>query len=97
MRITNREILIECMRKHAIAAPALKAWLTEARDARWKTTMDIKARYPSADFLAGNRAVINIKGKKYRLVIQVNYSIGIVDIRFANTHAEYSKINAEMI
>jgi mRNA interferase HigB len=75
----------------------LKAWAAEARKAAWKTTGDIRRRYPSADFLKGNRVVFNIKGNAYRLVVQIHYNTGAVFIRFTGTHAEYDLINAEKI
>lgn len=45
----------------------------EAEKAEWKTTQDIKQRFPSADFLSDNRVIFNIKGNKHRLVVQVRY------------------------
>ena len=48
--------------------------------ARWESPQDIKRVYRSADFLAGNRVIFNIKGNRYRLVVQVVYVGGDVII-----------------
>jgi mRNA interferase HigB len=72
-------------------AGALNAWVAEAKDAKWNTTIDIKNRYRSADFLADNRVIFNIKGNHYRLVVKVKYQNEIVVIEWVGTHAEYSK------
>ena len=48
-------------------------------------------RVSSADFLAGNRVIFNIKGNRYRLVVQVVYVGGDVIIEWVGTHAEYTK------
>lgn len=58
---------------------------------------DIKARYPSASFLAGNRIVFNIQGNQYRVIVAVKYEFFAVYIRFIETHAEYDKIDAATI
>ena len=59
--------------------------------ARWESPQDIKRVYRSADFLAGNRVIFNIKGNRYRLVVQVVYVGGYVIIEWVGTHAEYTK------
>jgi mRNA interferase HigB len=52
---------------------------------------DIKNRYRSADFLADNRVIFNIKGNHYRLVVRVKYQNGIAVIEWVGTHSEYDK------
>lgn len=75
----------------------MRAWYTEAKKARWKGPQEIKTEYRTASILRNNRAVFNIKGNTYRLVVAVKYEFQIVYIRFIGTHEEYNKINAEEI
>jgi len=84
------QIYLFC-RKHNQAAEPLAAWVNEACRADWRTPLDIKRRYTSADFLANNRVIFNIKGNHYRLVVQVIYVAGVVVIERIGTHAEYDK------
>jgi len=79
------------------AEPTLRAWFHEARSARWKSFIPIKARYRSADVLPGNRVVFNLKGNTDRLIVHLHYRTGIVFIRFVGTHADYDKIDATTI
>ncbi len=72
----------------------LRAWYAEAKKAAWKIPADIKAKYRSASFVADNRVVFNIGGNKYRLVVHVNYEIGVVLVKFVGTHEEYDAIDA---
>ena len=57
----------------------------------------VKARYPSASIVTGNRVVFNVKGNAYRLVAEINYRYRIVYVRFVGTHAEYDAVNVEEV
>lgn len=66
--------------------------------ANWKSPEDIRRVFGSADFMADNRVVFDIKGNSYRLVAQVKYApLFLVYIRFVGTHAEYDRIDAAKI
>lgn len=82
---------------HKDAEQPLKSWFREAKKAKWNSANEIKAQYSSASILKNNRVIFNIAGNKYRLVVQINYRLKIVFIRFIGTHAEYDKIDAEKI
>jgi len=91
MRILNLPLLEAFKKDHADVRGQLEAWRDEVERESWQTPQDIKRRYKSADFLADNRVIFNIKGNSYRLVVQVRYRGGIVVIEWVGTHAEYSK------
>jgi len=57
----------------------------------------IKEKYGSGSILKGSRVVFNICGNKYRLVVKINYAYAVVYVRFAGTHREYDRVNAEEI
>ena len=97
MKVLNIETLLNCSNKHRDSAEALAVWLSVARSAMWKSPIDIKRQFASVSFLPENRVVFNIKGNSYRIVAVLNYSYSVVEIRFADTHAEYEKVNAENI
>jgi mRNA interferase HigB len=94
MKVVGRGLILQCQSKHPDSSGALSSWLAEAEAAKWQKPIDIKKKYGSADFLKDNRVIFNICGKKYRLIVIVNYEKGIVQIRFVDTHAEYNKIKA---
>jgi mRNA interferase HigB len=76
---------------------SLEAWYHEAKNAEWKSWMNIKEKYGSASVLKNNRVVFNICGNKYRLVVRINYEAQVLFIRFVGTHGDYDQINAEEI
>jgi mRNA interferase HigB len=73
------------------------AWLAIVGRAQWRTPEDVKTSYPKASILEGSRVVFNIKGNDYRLIASVQYEAGVLAIRFFGTHAEYDKIDAEIV
>jgi mRNA interferase HigB len=89
--VVARERLEKFAAKHADARPQIDAWLCEVEEADWRTTNDIKARFPSASLLAENRVVFNLKGNKYRLDAKIGYEGQVVLVMRIGTHAEYSK------
>ena len=97
MHIISRKRLREFWELHADAEEPLLAWFHEAKVARWQTPDEIKKRYGSADVVADNRVIFNIKGNTYRLVVRVNYASGTVFIRFIGTHGEYDRIDATTV
>lgn len=75
----------------------LRAWYAEGKRAAWTGPADIKTRYRSASIIGDNRVVFNIGGNKHRLVVHVNYEIGIVLIKFVGSHEEYDAIEAATV
>jgi mRNA interferase HigB len=97
VRIFNRSTVRAFADAHADARQPTFAWFAETQREAWHRPDDIRARYPSASFVAGNRVVFNIKGNKYRIVVAIKYEFFAVYIRFIGTHAEYDAIDAATI
>lgn len=97
MRIVKKRTLLNFADRHATARQPLLAWYDEVAQAIWSKPNDVKAWYRSADIINEKRVVFNIKGNHFRLVVDIEYQIGIVFIVRVMTHAEYNKINVETI
>lgn len=76
---------------------ALDAWYRAVRRAVWKDPADVKAQYRSAGILKNRRVVFNICGNSHRLVVKINYVVGVVYIRFIGSHAAYDAIDANEV
>ena len=57
----------------------------------------MKTAHRNASIIANNRVVFNIKGNSYRLIVAIRYDLGIIFIRFIGTHAEYDKVDTEVV
>lgn len=84
-------MLVDFALQHAEIRSPLSAWICEVEDADWAGPTDIKARYPKASILSGNRVVFNIKGNKYRVETKVSFEVKVVLVKQIGTHSEYSK------
>ena len=58
---------------------------------------DVKREVRSASILKDGRAVFNIAGNKYRIVVWINYPYRVVYIRFIGNHRDYDAIDAQTI
>ncbi len=98
MRLIARKKIVDfySITEYRDSKKALKAWFHETKYANWKAPSDIKEKYGNASILRNNRVVFNVCGNKYRIVVSVNYSTGIMYMRFIGTHAEYDLIDAEV-
>jgi mRNA interferase HigB len=103
MIVVRRDIVAEYFRVHArrdrdgAARRAYAAWLAVAERAAWLTPPDVRHCHPKASILKGGRVVFNIKGNDFRLVAQINYRAGTVEIRFFGSHGEYDDVDAETV
>jgi mRNA interferase HigB len=97
MRVIAKKTLRAFWERHPDAEEPLLAWFREVEREDWDTPAKIKEKYRNASIVGDNRAVFNIKGNSYRLVVKVNYPYRVVYIRFIGTHAEYDSINVEEV
>ena len=88
--MVGTKLLKDFADKHADVRSQIDTWYSEVEEANWGTPQHIKDRYPSASILAGNRAVFNLKGNKYRLLVRIQFELQIIRVVKLGTHAEYT-------
>lgn len=89
MKIVGKIMIEKFKGKHAEVSSQIDAWYAEVSSADWVKPLDIKQRYSTASILPNDYVVFNLKGNKYRLLVQVNYKNKIVLIKKIGTHSEY--------
>ena len=82
---------------HADAREPLMAWYRHVKAADWATPSEVKRDIGSTSILKDGRAVFNVGGNKYRIVVWINYAYRVVYIRFIGTHRQYDGIDAQTI
>jgi len=97
MRVIAASTLRTFWQKHPQARVPLQVWYHSVMAARWNTPADIKAQYRNVSFVGHNRAIFNIKGNHYRLIVTVAWRAQAVYIKFVGTHKEYDQIDAATV
>jgi mRNA interferase HigB len=97
MRIIARNTLIKFWEVHPDAEQPLKSWFDETQNAFWDTPNQLKKQFRNASIITKKRVVFNVKGNSYRLIVDIEYRIGIVFIIWIGTHKEYDNINVKEI
>ncbi|RZM01908.1 MAG: type II toxin-antitoxin system HigB family toxin [Pedobacter sp.] len=94
--IARRTLLAYCS-QYPLAANALKQWYAEWLEQDFTSFNDLKAVYGSVSIVGDDRAVFNIMGNKYRLVVRIVFEYKTIQIKWFGTHAEYDKIDVTTV
>lgn len=82
---------------YADAREPVLAWYQQALKAKWASPAELKREIGNASVLKDGRAVFNIAGSKYRIVVWINYPYRVIYVRFIGTHEQYDRINSQTI
>lgn len=98
MQILSKKMLTDFWLRHPRSETALRYWHSVVRQAKWKTPHDVKEVFgTTVDFIGDNRAVFDISGNTFRLVVRISFPYQRIMIKFVGTHSEYDAINAETV
>ena len=97
MRIVAVKTLREFWLRNPDAEQPLRAWHDEVCRANWVQPADVKVQYRNASILENRRAVFNLKGNDYRLVVALADNTGLVFVKFIGSHKACDAINAETV
>ena len=92
MHIITRSRLTEFGRRHPDASAPLREWVRLVRRKSYRTHLDVRADFPRAAFIGPRRAVFDVGGNRYRLVVDKRYDLGRVYVRHVVTHADYDRL-----
>jgi mRNA interferase HigB len=95
MLIANAQAIAKLLRKNRDVGNWMKSWVAISGAAQWTSIQDVRRDYPAADGISMTDGsvvtVFNVKGRLYRLLTKIDYSLQSVWIIDILTHAEYNK------
>jgi mRNA interferase HigB len=68
----------------------IKSFYKKVEKSTWQNLIDVQQDYRTAEAV-GEFTVFNIKGNKYRLILDINYTDQLAYFKYFLTHAEYDK------
>jgi mRNA interferase HigB len=92
MHVISRKVLRDFWDRYPDSQNPLTRWYTIVRKTTFKDFNELRATFPSADWVEG-LIVFNIGGNKYRLIAAIHFNRGRVYIRHVLTHREYDQGN----
>ena len=97
MRIIAIRTIKNGYKEFPVAKQSLLAWNEEVEFANWQNPNELKEQHLSASIINTKRVVFNIHGNKFRLIVDIEYRLGIVFIVWFGSHKEYDKIDVKTI
>lgn len=98
MQVIALRTLKSFWKRYPQAQRPLRTWHKIVSKADWIGPADVKAAFgTNVDFVADNRAIFDIGGNKYRLVVHMAYPFKKVLVKFVGTHQEYDRIDPETV
>lgn len=90
MHLISAGKLKQAASKYPDATQALQIFCKIIKQAQWQSLIDVQQIYRDAEAVE-NFTVFNIKGNKYRLILDIDYSEQVAYFKYFLTHAEYDK------
>ncbi len=98
MQVLSLRALRECWEKHPQAERPLRTWYAMVEEASWAGPADVKRQFGAAvDFVGDDRAIFDIGGNKFRVIVGVSYPFRRVMVKFVGTHAEYDRVDVASV
>ena len=82
---------------HPEVAAQLELLYRDLKSNKFDNLNQVKDHFPYVSILKNNRVVFNVGGNKFRVVVHFVFTHQIVYVLFADTHAEYDKIDANSV
>ena len=97
MRVISVKTIKTFARKNKTASQPLLAWHEEIIKATWKNHNELKVQFGNASILSDKRVIFNIHGNRFRLIVDIEYRIGIIFVVFIGSHKEYDLIDSKTV
>ena len=91
LNLVAKRTIREYGEQYADAAEELLNWYEVARKSIWKSLIDVRLNYRTADQV-GRVLVFNVRHNAYRLIVKVDYAAKLLMVKEFLTHRDYEPI-----
>ena len=97
MFVIGRKIILEAQHKFPQIRTSLNSWEKMMRTSSFRTFWELKATFPSVDYVHHIYTIFNVSGNKYRLISRMDYLAQVIEVKSIWTHSEYSENKSQKI
>jgi mRNA interferase HigB len=90
MHLISAGKLKQVASKYPDVTKTIQAFCKTIKQAQWQNLIQLQQVYRDAEAV-GSFTVLNIKGNKYRLILDIDYEEQVAYFKYFLTHAEYDK------
>ena len=90
MHLISAGKLKEASAMYPDVTEVVKSFYKKVEKSTWQNLIDVQQDYKNAEAV-GEFTVFNIKGNKYRLILDINYTDQLAYFKYFLTHSEYDK------
>jgi mRNA interferase HigB len=90
MHLISAGKLKEASAVHSGVNEVIKNFYKKVEKSTWQKLIDVQQDYRDAEAV-GSFTVFNIKGNRYRLILDIDYEEQVAYFKYFLTHAEYDK------
>ncbi len=97
MRVISVKTIKLFSQRNKTALQPLLSWYQEIRKAAWSNHNELKAQFSNASIITNKRVFFNIHGNYYRLIVDIEYRLGIVFVVWIGSHKDYDRIDSKTV
>lgn len=90
MHLISASKVKEAAAIHPDVEDVIKNFCKKVEKSAWQNLIELQQDFQDAESV-GNFTVFNIKGNKYRLILDIDYEIQVAYFKYFLTHSEYDK------
>jgi mRNA interferase HigB len=93
MRLISKKNLLLAIAPYPDAQKPIESWYKLFQENDWGSLEEVRKEYSKLVDEVSGYTIFNIKGNRYRLIVQIKYRVKVMYFKKFLTHAEYSEIN----
>lgn len=95
MHVISKKALVAFWSQHPLAKAPLEAWHRIVEASSFKSLVEVKQAFNTADYVPPGWTVFDVGGNNFRVIAVIHYNRQKLYIRDVLTHSEYDRWSKE--